>query len=151
MSIVGNIIWFVCGGLALSVVWIIIAGLFYITIIGIPFGRACLEFAKLSAFPFGKEIIRETELKGSTHVSGIRQLFHLLVNLLWFPIGISLTLVYFAYGVLSFITVIGIPVGIVYVRMGKFLLFPMGARVVSKKQAYAAAAANEAARRQVGI
>ena len=147
MSLLGNIIWFVCGGLALSAAWIVIACLFCITIIGIPFGRACIEFAKLSAFPFGKEIVRETELKGSAHVSGIRQLFHLLVNILWFPIGISLTLVYFAYGVLSFITVIGIPVGIVYVRMGKFLLFPIGARVVSKKRVYAAAAANGAERR----
>jgi DNA-binding MarR family transcriptional regulator len=54
---------------------------------------------------------------------------------------------YFAYGILSFITIIGIPAGIVYVRMGQFLLFPVGARVVTKKQAYASAAANEMEKR----
>jgi hypothetical protein len=54
---------------------------------------------------------------------------------------------YFAYGVLSFITIIGIPTGIVYVRMGQFLLFPVGARVASKKQAYASATANELEKR----
>jgi hypothetical protein len=32
--------------------------------------------------------------------------------------------------------------------MGQFLLFPVGARVVSKKQAYASATANEIERRQ---
>ncbi len=65
----GNLIWFVLGGEVLGLFWLIIAGLFYLTIIGIPFGRACLEFAKLSAFPFGKEIIRDTELLGKENVA----------------------------------------------------------------------------------
>ncbi|NCD06812.1 MAG: hypothetical protein EOL97_11890 [Spirochaetia bacterium] len=147
MSSIANIIWFIFGGLILGVSWYIIGAIFYITIIGIPIGRACFEFGKLSMLPFGREIIRETELRGSENVSGIKKLFHLIVNILWFPIGIIFTLVYFALGVLSFITIIGIPVGIVYVRMGQFLLFPIGARVVTKKQAYASAAANEMRKR----
>ncbi len=147
MAALANIIWFIFGGLILGISWYILGFVFYLTIIGIPIGRACFEFGKLSMFPFGKEIIRETELRGSENVSGIKKLFHLIVNLLWFPIGIVFTIIYFILGALSFITIIGIPVGIVYVKMGQFLLFPIGARVVSKEQAYASAVANEMRRR----
>jgi uncharacterized membrane protein YccF (DUF307 family) len=148
MASIGNVIWFILGGLILGLGWFLIGLFFFITIIGIPIGKACFEFGKLSMFPFGKEVIRETELKGSSNVSGIKKLFHIVVNIIWFPIGITLTIVYFVYGILSFITIIGIPVGVVYVRMGQFLLFPIGARIVNKKQALASAVVNEMERRQ---
>ena len=53
----------------MALTWLAIGVLFSITIVGIPIGRACFEFAKLSAFPYRKEIIRETELKGKSHTS----------------------------------------------------------------------------------
>ncbi|GMO56252.1 MAG: hypothetical protein Ta2G_16090 [Termitinemataceae bacterium] len=115
-----------------------------------PLARACLEFAKLSAFPYGKEIIRDTELKGTDNVSGFSKVVTIILNILWFLIGLALTIIYFVLGILSFITIVGIPIGIVYVRMGKFVLFPIGCRVVTKKQAYASAAANEIEKRMKG-
>lgn len=147
MSVLFNIIWFVFGGELMAFVWLILSGLFYATIIGAPIGRACLEFAKLSAFPFGKEIIRKAELKGHSNVSSAGKVARIIINFLWLPIGLGLTIIYLTLGIVSFITIIGIPVGIVYTRMGKFLLFPIGARVVTKKQAYASAAANEIEKR----
>ena len=119
----------------------------YITIIGIPVGKACFEFAKLSAFPYGKEIIRETELRGR-RVSTFWNVINVLLNILWLPIGLGLTLTYIFLGVIYAVTIIGIPIAIVYFRMGQFLLFPAGCKVVSKKQAYASAVANEIERRQ---
>jgi uncharacterized membrane protein YccF (DUF307 family) len=150
MAALGNLIWFVFGGELLGLFWLIISGLFYLTIVGIPFGRACLEFAKLSAFPFGKEIIRDTELFGKENVAFASKGLHLILNIIWLIIGIPMTIAYFAAGIISFVTIIGIPVGIVYVRMGKFLISPFGARVVSKKQAYASAVANEVENRNKG-
>lgn len=147
MSALGNLIWFIFGGAILALIWLIFAGLFACTIVGLPLARAFFEFAKLSAFPFGKEIIRKSELKGSDNVSTLGRVISITLNIVWFPIGIMLTVIYLILGIISFCTIIGIPVGIVYVRMGKFLLFPMGCRVVSKKQAYASAAANEMEKR----
>ncbi len=49
--------------------WISMALLFYVTLIGIPIGRACIEFARFSVFPFGKEVVRETDVKGWEHVA----------------------------------------------------------------------------------
>jgi uncharacterized membrane protein YccF (DUF307 family) len=150
MSSLGNVIWFVFGGFVLAILWLIFAGVFAITIVGLPLARAFLEFAKLSAFPFGKEVIRDTELKGTDNVSGVSKVVSIILNIIWFPIGLALTVCYLAAGIGSFITILGIPVGIVYVRMGQFLLFPIGCRVVSKKQAYASAAANEMEKRMKG-
>jgi uncharacterized membrane protein YccF (DUF307 family) len=131
MASIGNIFWFIFGGCALALGWLALALIFYLTIIGIPIGRACVEFAKLSAFPFGKEIVRETDI-ASHHVSPIRRFFQTVLNIIWLPIGVCLTIVYIVYGILSCITIVGIPVGIVYMRMGKFLLLPIGARVVER-------------------
>jgi uncharacterized membrane protein YccF (DUF307 family) len=62
MTAIGNVIWFVLGGAILALFWLIIAGIFAITIIGLPIARACLEFAKSSAFPFGKGSLMFLEL-----------------------------------------------------------------------------------------
>jgi uncharacterized membrane protein YccF (DUF307 family) len=148
MAGLGNVIWFVFGGAFLAIGWLVVAAFFAITIIGLPIARACLEFAKLSAFPFGKEIIRDTELHGKDNVSAFSKVLSIILNILWVPIGVVFTIGYLIAGIASCITIIGIPVGIVYIRMGKFLLFPIGCRVVSKKQAYASAAANEMEKRK---
>jgi len=150
MSTLGNVIWFVFGGFILAIIWLVFAGVFALTIVGLPLARTFLEFAKLSAFPFGKEVIRDTELKGRDNVSGFSKVVSIILNIIWFPIGIVLTVCYLVAGIVSFISILGIPVGIVYVRMGKFLLFPIGCRVASKKQAYASAAANEIEKRMKG-
>jgi len=147
MTTLGNLLWFILGGAVVALTWLVIGILFCVTIVGIPIGRACFEFAKLSAFPYGKEIIRETELKGKRHVSLAWRIVNFVLNLIWFPIGLSLTLTYFFLAVVYALTIIGIPITVVYVKMGKFLFAPAGCRVVSKKQAWASAVANEMERR----
>lgn len=147
MSVLFNVIWFIIIGWWSALCFFILSGVFAITIIGIPIAEALLQFAKLNAFPFGKEIIKETELKGKANVSTFRKVVGIILNIIWFPIGLCFTLIFIVAAILAFITIIGIPVGIVYIRMGQFLLFPIGAKVVSKKQAYASAVANELEKR----
>lgn len=142
-----NIIWFVFIGWWNALIYLILSGMFAITIIGIPLAKSLLEFAKLNAFPFDKEIIRETELKGNSNVSSERKIGGIIINSLWFPFGLFLSILHILIGIFAFITIIGIPIGIVFVRMGKFLLFPIGAKVVTKKQAYALAVVNEIEKR----
>jgi len=52
MATLGNLLWFILGGAVMALTWLAIGVLFSITIVGIPIGRACFEFAKLSAFPW---------------------------------------------------------------------------------------------------
>ena len=143
-----NLIWFLLFGWWQALLYLLLSAICAITIIGIPIAKSLLQFAKLNAFPFGKEVIKETELKGTENVSGIRKIFGTIANVIWVPVGIVLAGLYIVSGIASFITVLGIPAGIVYCRTAKFIIWPIGAKVVSKKQAYAAAVANEIERRK---
>jgi len=48
MSILGNILWFIFGGLFSGLGWCISGILWCITIIGIPYGVQCFKFASLA-------------------------------------------------------------------------------------------------------
>ena len=53
MGCLGNILWFLCGGIIGGLSWLLAGLLWCVTIIGIPFGRQAFKFAKLSLMPFG--------------------------------------------------------------------------------------------------
>ena len=57
MSILGNILWFICSGLLSGLSWVLAGLICCITIIGIPFGKQFFKIAKLSLMPFGAEVI----------------------------------------------------------------------------------------------
>ena len=71
MGCLGNVIWFLCGGVISGLSWLLTGCLWCITIIGIPVGMQCFKFAALSFFPFGKEI---------TYGGGAGSL---LLNIIW--------------------------------------------------------------------
>ena len=57
MSIIGNLLWFILGGIISGLSWILSGCLWCITIIGIPIGIQCFKFASIAFFPFGKEVV----------------------------------------------------------------------------------------------
>ena len=57
MRTIGNILWFIFGGLLGGLAWIFAGCIWCITIIGIPVGLQCFKFATLAFWPFGKEIV----------------------------------------------------------------------------------------------
>lgn len=57
LTTIMNIIWILCGGIWIALSHFVIGILFYITIIGIPFGRQHFKLAGLALTPFGKEIV----------------------------------------------------------------------------------------------
>jgi uncharacterized membrane protein YccF (DUF307 family) len=58
-TLVGNIIWILVEGWWLALLHVLAALLFFITIIGIPFGVANLKLARLALLPFGMEVVNE--------------------------------------------------------------------------------------------
>ena len=56
MSLLGNILWLIFGGLLSGLGWILAGALWCVTIVGIPFGLQFFKLAKLSLAPFGAEI-----------------------------------------------------------------------------------------------
>jgi uncharacterized membrane protein YccF (DUF307 family) len=56
-SVIGNVLWLVLAGWWLALGYVISGILFFITIIGIPFGVASFKLAGLALFPLGKAIV----------------------------------------------------------------------------------------------
>lgn len=52
-----NILWIFIAGIELAIIHLVLALLFAITVIGIPFATQHIKLAKLALFPFGKEVI----------------------------------------------------------------------------------------------
>ena len=57
LSLVGNIVWIIFGGLWLALGHLILALVLAVTIIGIPFAVQHLKLAHLSLTPYGKTIV----------------------------------------------------------------------------------------------
>ena len=54
-----NLVWAVCFGWTLALAYLIIGGLFYITILGIPFGQQYVKMAHFVLLPLGNEFIAD--------------------------------------------------------------------------------------------
>lgn len=119
MKLLGNILWFFCGGIIAGLIWLVYGCLWCITIVGIPIGIQCFKFAKLSFFPFGKEIVY-----GGGAVS-------VLANIVWLTTtGIPMAIGNATWGCVLCITIIGIPFGKQFFKFAKLSLTPFGASIV---------------------
>ena len=134
MALIGNIIWFILAGWWNFLVYGLCGVLCCITIIGIPVGKSLFQYAKLMTLPFGKVIVKETDIKGAENVSTVRKVCGVIANIIWLPFGICFFLGNIALMIASAITIIGIPQAIVIARSCKFLLWPIGAKVITKEE-----------------
>lgn len=138
MRLIGNIIWFIFGGFILGLVYLVAGALFSLTVIMHPIGKACYNISKLMFAPFGKEIIQETDLKGSNNVHGARKAGGLIMNILWLPLGIPLMFAHIGAGIAMFFGIITIPFAFVHLKLARIAIWPIGAKVVSKELAQTA-------------
>ena len=137
MGILGNILWFICGGLLSGLSWVLAGCLWCISIIGIPIGLQCFKFAGLAFFPFGKEAIDRQHLSGEGDV-GTGSL-GMIGNIVWFILaGWWLAVGHIVSSIACFVTIIGIPFGIQHLKLAGIALAPIGKTIVEKEVAQAA-------------
>lgn len=119
MSILGNLIWLIFGGIIAAVVWFGVGLLLCVTIIGIPFGLQCFKIAGLVLWPFGKTV----EL-GNFGAGG------LVFNIIWLILfGWEFAIAHIIMGLLFCITIVGIPFGIQHFKLAKLGIIPFGAKI----------------------
>ncbi len=117
MRLIGNIIWFLFGGLWLGLSWGILGCLLCITVIGIPLGLQCFKAAKLTFAPFGKQV--------SIHFDA-----HPIANILWaILVGWEMAIGYLGAGIVCCITIVGIPLGLQAFKLMKLAFLPFGATI----------------------
>ncbi len=129
MRAIGNFFWFIFGGLLMGLGWWIVGALAFISIIGIPWARACFVIGEFAFFPFGKEAVNR---KSITKIEDIGTSgFGVVGNILWFIFaGFWLAIGHVASAILCFITIIGIPFGIQHLKLAGIALAPIGKTIV---------------------
>jgi len=139
-----NFLWFVLGGVLMGLAWWLAGIAAFITIIGIPWGKACFVMGRFSFFPFGREAISRRELHQADDIgTGV---LGTIGNVIWFIFaGVWLALGHVACAIANFVTIIGIPFGIQHLKLAGIALAPIGKTVVTKEVAAAARATAAAA------
>src|SRR6056297_1153155 len=121
MSLLGNIIWIIFGGLVHAVGWFLAGLLCFATVIGIPFGLQCFKMAKLQLAPFGKKVVTVNDNS-----------INLIANIIWIILfGWELALANLISAFFFAITIIGIPFAKQNLKLVKLSLVPFGRKVVS--------------------
>ena len=141
MRAIGNFIWFIFGGILMGLAWWLVGLLAFLSIVGIPWGKACFVIGQFTFFPFGKEAINRKELqqKDDIGTGGLG----MLGNVVWFVFaGVWLAIGHLLSAVLCLITIIGIPFGIQHLKLAGIALAPIGKTIVSTEVAVAARKAN---------
>jgi len=137
----GNVIWFVFGGLVMGLVWWVVGLIAYLSVVGIPWGKACFVIGEFTFFPFGKEAVSRKEIIRQEDI-GTGPL-GLVGNIIWFIVaGWWLAVGHVLSAFACFITIIGIPFGIQHIKLAAISLAPIGKMIVPIEAAAAARARN---------
>lgn len=147
LSCLGNLIWFLLGGIFMGLVWWFYGLLCYISIIGIPWGRACFVLGGFAFFPFGKMPVSRETLTGRKDIG--TGPWGTVGNIIWLLLaGIWIALGHLASALFCALTIIGIPFAWQHVKLAALALCPIGMTVVDASVAEEAERA--AARRRTG-
>ncbi len=118
MSLLGNIVFFIFGGFAIFLGYVLGGILLCLTIIGIPFGLMCFRLAGGVLAPFGREV-RQTEPPGGA--------LALIMNIIWIILpGLELAIMHLLLAVFFALTIVGIPIAVQHVKLTPMALLPFG-------------------------
>lgn len=118
MSLIGNIMWLIFGGLIVALEYFLSGLILCATIIGIPFGIQCFKIGILTLLPFGREV-REVPGEGGC--------LSTIFNIVWiFLGGIWIALTHLIFGILLAITIIGLPFAKQHFKLMRLSFTPFG-------------------------
>lgn len=118
MSLLGNIIWLICGGLLTGLGYIVGGLALCLTVIGAPLGIQAIKLGVASLTPFGKDLV---ELPDAN--SPLRLIFNVIWLLLW---GWTIAVAHVTSALLLAITIIGLPFAKQHLKLVPLSLLPFG-------------------------
>ena len=131
MRTLGNILWFILGGFLMGVGWWLVGVLAAITIVGLPWAKACFVIGQFAFLPFGKEAVSRKDLTLQDDIG--TGTLGLVDNVIWFVLaGWWLAIGHLVSALACFVTIIGIPFGIQHMKLALIALAPIGKTIVAK-------------------
>jgi uncharacterized membrane protein YccF (DUF307 family) len=121
MSLLGNLIWLIFGGIIVAVEYFISSILLMVTIVGIPFGLQTLKLGLVALWPFSQKVVPSRTNGGCLNT---------IMNIIWILIGgIWIAATHLVFGLLLGITIIGIPWARQHFKLAGLALTPFGYEV----------------------
>ena len=118
MSLIGNILWLIFGGLIAGLGYIVGGLLMCLTIVGIPFGIQSMKLGVATFAPFGKRIVED---------EGANSPLQIILNILWLLLfGWEIALAHIVSAGILAITIIGIPFALQHLKLVPIALLPLG-------------------------
>jgi len=116
--VLGNILWFVFGGVFIGLGHLVGGVGLCLTVVGIPFGIQAFKLGIASFAPFGKEVVERERAN-----SPLRVIF----NVLWIVLfGWEIAVAHLVLGVLLALTLVGIPFALQHLKLVPLALIPFG-------------------------
>jgi len=130
MRTILNILWNVPGlGFVAAFFWALAGLVMAITIIGLPWAKACFTMASYTLAPFGRELASRYDVTGQESL-GTTPL-GTLANIVWFVLaGWWLIIMHVIAACASAITIIGIPFAWAHLKLAGAAIAPVGKIVV---------------------
>ena len=118
MSVLGNVIWLIFGGLVVGLGYMIGGVTLCLTIIGIPFGVQSIKLGVAALAPFGKEVHEAPHANDTLRV---------IFNVVWLVLfGWEIALAHLVLALILGITIIGLPFAKQHIKLVPLALFPFG-------------------------
>lgn len=131
MSFIGNIFWFILGGFVMGLGWWFAGLVCALTIVGLPWAKACFVIGQFAFLPFGKKAVNRSELSGTQDIG--TGALGMVGNIIWFVFaGIWLAMGHLISALCCFVTIIGIPFGLQHLKLAGIALAPIGKTIVDK-------------------
>ncbi|PVX50856.1 uncharacterized membrane protein YccF (DUF307 family) [Balneicella halophila] len=123
MKLLGNIIWFLLGGILVAIEYFVASLIMFITIIGIPFGFQTMKLAGVALWPFNKKVIMTEKATGCLAI---------IMNIIWLVVGgVWIALTHLIFALIFYITIIGIPFGNQHMKLAGLALTPFGRKIIN--------------------
>ena len=118
MSLLGNILWLIFGGLLTGLGYILGGIVLCLTIIGIPFGLQSIKLGFAVFAPFGKNLVELDNANG---------VLNLVFNVIWLLLfGWPIAVAHATSALILAITIIGIPFSVQHLKLIPLSLLPFG-------------------------
>lgn len=124
MKLIGNILWWIFGGLLSAMEYFVASLILMVTIVGIPFGIQTFKIGIMCLMPFN------STLKDKPRKNNI---IATLMNIIWFCVGgLWIALTHVVFGILLAVTIIGIPWAKQHFKLARVAFFPFGKEIITK-------------------
>ncbi len=118
MSLLGNLIWLVCGGLFAAIGYLVSGLGLCLTIVGIPFGIQTMKIGLATLAPFGKEVVELPHANSTLRI---------VFNLIWLVLfGWEMVIGHLVLALILALTVVGIPFAKQHIKLIPVALLPFG-------------------------